>query len=137
VPQNLSRHSGTLPGMASPIAIENDEWALVQDLFDPPGRRGAPARHDRREIVDAILFLARTGCRWRHLPDRHPHWEAVWQQRRRWRDGGVCEQAMARLAHVGRARYKRKAQPSMVMINCATGCVKPVGYEAAGCRMTY
>jgi len=81
--------------MASLITIENNEWALVEDLFDPPGRPGAPARYNRREIVDAILFLARTGCQWRYLPDRYPPWEAVWQQWRRWRDSGVWEKAMA------------------------------------------
>jgi transposase len=48
--------------MASMIGLEDTEWALVEDLFDPPGREGAPARHPRRQVVEAILFLARTGC---------------------------------------------------------------------------
>ena len=39
----------------------------------------------------------------RYLPDRYPAWEAVWQQWRRWRDSGVWEKAMARLAHFIRA----------------------------------
>jgi transposase len=56
--------------MASLIAIETNEWALVEDLFDPPGRRGAPALHRSREIVDAILFIARTGCHERLHLDR-------------------------------------------------------------------
>jgi len=56
---------------------------LVEHLFDPPGRWGTPSRFDRREMADAILFLARTGCQWRYLPDRYPPWPAVWQQWRR------------------------------------------------------
>lgn len=121
--------------MASLIAIENNEWALVEDLFDPPGRPGAPARHSRREIVDAILFIARTGCQWRYLPDRYPPWEAVWQQWRRWRDNGAWEKAMARLAHVIRARPKRQPQPSMVMIDAQTvrgGRFGPTSHNAGG-----
>jgi transposase len=70
--------------MAAIIELGNAEWALVEHLFDPPGRRGRPALYSRREMVDAILFLARTGCQWRYLPANYPRWEAVWQQWRRW-----------------------------------------------------
>ena len=135
VPQNLSRRQGTLPLMASLIEITISEWALVSDLFDPPGRRGAPAKHDRREIVDAILFLARTGCQWRYLPDNYPPWPAVWQQWRRWRDSGVWERAMTRLAHVIRAKHNRTPDPSMVMIDAQTvrgGRFGPTFHNAGG-----
>jgi putative transposase len=83
--------------MASMIELDSTEWALVQDLFDPPAREGAPARYPRRRIVDAILFLARTGCQWRYLPAGYPPWEAVWQQWRRWRSNGVWAAAMTRV----------------------------------------
>ena len=90
--------------MAAMIELTNAEWALVEDLFDPRGRQGVPARYGRREMVEAILFLASTGCQWRYLPDRYPPWEAVWQQWRRWRENGVWAHAMARLARVIRAQ---------------------------------
>ena len=48
--------------MSTVIEISDTEWALVEDMFDPPGREGKPARYPRRDVVDAILFLARTGC---------------------------------------------------------------------------
>lgn len=60
-------------------------------------------------MVDAILFLARTGwLKWRYLPERYGPWGAVWKQWCRWRANGVWEGAMARLAmvvlgHRGRA----------------------------------
>lgn len=38
----------------------------MPDLFDPPGRRGAPARIPRRRMVNALLYQARTGCQWGH-----------------------------------------------------------------------
>ena len=57
--------------MAFSITLSDAEWALVADLFDPPGRRGAPARIERRAMVDAMLFLARTGCQWRYLPAQY------------------------------------------------------------------
>ena len=72
-----------LSGVATIIDLSDHEWDLVADLFDPDGRRGTPARHPRRRMVEAMLYLARTGCQWRYLPERFPPWEAVWAQCRR------------------------------------------------------
>jgi transposase len=57
--------------MAFAIALSDEQWELVADLFDPPGRRGAPAVIERRQMVEAILFIGRTGDQWRYLPGRH------------------------------------------------------------------
>ena len=82
--------------MGFAIALTDEQWELVADLFDPPGRRGAPARIPRRRMVEAMLFIARTGCQWRYLPERYGNWTAVWAQWRRWRANGVWERAMVR-----------------------------------------
>src|SRR5665811_1716643 len=78
------------------IDLSDDEWDFVADLFDPDGRRGTPAQHPRRRMVEAMLYLARTGCQWRSLPERFPAWEAVWSQWRRWRANGVWAAAMGK-----------------------------------------
>ncbi|HET8571974.1 MAG TPA: IS5 family transposase [Candidatus Limnocylindria bacterium] len=117
------------------IELTNDEWDLVKDLFDPQGRRGVPARYDRREMVDAILFLARTGCQWRYLPARYPPWEAVWQQWRRWRENGVWAKAMTRLARKIREKKRPHVEPTMVMIDAQTvrgGRGGPTFHSAGG-----
>src|SRR3990172_5176081 len=103
--------------MAFRIELTDAQWARVADLFDPPGRRGAPARIARRQMVDAMLFLARTGCQWRYLPERFGSWGAVWQQWRRWRSNGVWAAAMARLARDIRRTHGRQPTPSMVVID--------------------
>lgn len=87
--------------------VTNRQWALVCDLFDPPGRRGAPARIHRRRMVNTVLDRARTGCEWRYLPPQFGPWSAVWQQFRRWRDRGVWAEAMDRLLRADRGRHGR------------------------------
>ena len=57
--------------MSFAIALTDLQWAMVADLFDPPGRRGAPPQIPRRQMVDAMLFIGRTGCQWRYLPERY------------------------------------------------------------------
>lgn len=121
--------------MAFSIALTNEQWNLVSDLFDPPRRRGAPSRVDRRQMVDAMLFLARTGCQWRYLPDRYGPWGAVWQQWRRWRNNGVWAKAMTRLARHIRVKDNRDPMPSMVVIDAQTvrgGRAGPTFHEAGG-----
>ena len=75
--------------MAFAIDLSDEQWDLVSDLFDPPGRRGAPALIARREMVDAMLFLCRTGCQWRYLPESFGPWTQVWSQFRRWSRNGT------------------------------------------------
>lgn len=121
--------------MAFSITLSDAEWGLVADLFEPPGRRGAPARIDRRTMVDAMLFLARTGCQWRFLPAHYPPWGAVWQQWRRWRANGVWAKAMARLASLIRLLHGRHPLPSMVIIDAQTvkgGRYGPTYHQAGG-----
>jgi transposase len=106
--------------MAFAIALPDEQWELVADLFDPPGRRGAPAVIERRLMVDAILFIGRTGCQWRYLPERYAAWTAVWAQWRRWRANDVWVPAMTRLAAVVRVFHDREPIPSMVMVDAQT-----------------
>jgi transposase len=117
------------------IALTDEEWGLVEDLFDPPVHRGVKGTIPRREIADAILWLARTGCQWRHLPERFPDWQAVWSQWRRWRDSGTWAAAMRVLAREIRLRHNRKADPTMVMVDGQTvkgGRAGPTFHEAGG-----
>ena len=121
--------------MAYAIALSDEQWELVADLFDPPGRRGAPAQISRRAMVDAMLFIARTGIQWRYLPERYGTWTAVWAQWRRWRANGVWAAAMTRLVAVVRWFHEREPLPSMVMIDAQTakgGRYGPTFHAAGG-----
>jgi len=118
--QNLSSAESGIVAMPSMIELANTEWALVEDLFDPPRRENRSARYPRRQMVDAILSFARTGCQWSCLPSCFPPWEAVWQQWRRWRASGVWAAAMGRIAALIRTQKGRVTTPSMVMIDGQT-----------------
>ena len=68
------------------------------DLSDPSGgwssrcyravKGGRPEKHPRREIVDAILYVVRTGCAWRPLPADFPPWQTVYWYFARWEEAG-------------------------------------------------
>ena len=124
-----------MAGMSFAIALSDEQWELVADLFAPPGRRGAPAVIPRRRMVDAMLFIGRTGCQWRYLPERYGAWTAVWAQWRRWRANGVWAAAMTRLTAIVRVLHDREPIPSMVMVDAQTvkgGRYGPTFHQAGG-----
>jgi len=52
-------------------------------MLPKPAQRGRPPIH-RRRILDAILYLVKCGCPWRHLPADFPRWKTVYHVFRQW-----------------------------------------------------
>ena len=48
--------------------LTDEQWDLISDIFPEPKRTGRPPR-DRRQVVDGILWILRTGSPWRDLPE--------------------------------------------------------------------
>ena len=61
-----------------PTDLTDEEWSRIAPLLPQPGRTGRPRRLDLREILNAIRYLARTGCGWRMLPKDFPPWPTVY-----------------------------------------------------------
>jgi transposase len=61
------------------------------------GRHGRPLVHPRRVIVNAILYVNRTGCAWRYLPGDFPPWRTVYGYFAAWRDNGILQRLHDRL----------------------------------------
>jgi transposase len=49
-------------------SLNEAEWALVAPVLPAPAAIGRPWRWPMRHLFDAILYVLRTGCAWRHLP---------------------------------------------------------------------
>jgi putative transposase len=54
--------------MSYPSDLTDDQWELLEPVFDAPGKRGRKHSDDLRTVVDAMLYIAQTGCQWRYLP---------------------------------------------------------------------
>lgn len=51
-----------------PSDLTDAEWEFVEPMVPSPKWMGRPEKHSRRAVIDAILYVARTGCAWRYLP---------------------------------------------------------------------
>lgn len=73
------------------------QWSLIEPLLPPPNLNGRHEKHPRREIVNAIFYVLRTGCAWRHLPHDLPPWQTVYWYFRRWTEDGTVDRLHDRL----------------------------------------
>jgi transposase len=80
--------------------LTDQQWELVQDLFPPPARTGRPPR-DRRQILDGIFWILRTGAPWRDLPGEFGPWGTVWDLFDTWNDDGTLGAILSRLQAAG------------------------------------
>ncbi len=75
-----------------PDDVTDKEWALIEPIFlADKSRGGRNPKYERREVLNAIFYLVRSGCSWRHLPHDFPPWNIVYTQFVRWRKRGVFE----------------------------------------------
>ena len=109
---------GTVPGMSYSSDLTDDQWALLEPVYKAPGKRGRKHADDLRTVVDAMLYIAHTGCQWRYLPVSFGPWTRVWSQFRRWSRNGTWAQALTVLHTAAREEDGRSEQtPSMVAID--------------------
>jgi transposase len=102
---------------AYPSDLSDAEWTLLEPLVPAPKPGGRPPKHDRRELVDAILYVLRTGCQWRHLPHDLPPWGTVWWWFRRWRLDGTWAVINTTLRERVRVRRGRDPTPSAAILD--------------------
>lgn len=97
--------------------LTDAEWALVADLFERDGQRGAPPRYERRHMVNACCYTVRTGNAWRLLPKTFPPWQAAYMSFKRWATAGVFEAMHDRLRQQWRARQGKAPEPTAAIID--------------------
>lgn len=73
-----------------PSDLTDEQWALIEPMV-PVRSGGRPAIHPRRRIVEAILYVNRTGCSWRQLPRDFPPWDTVYWYFKRWNREGTTD----------------------------------------------
>ncbi|HEV2484554.1 MAG TPA: transposase, partial [Terracidiphilus sp.] len=101
--------------------LTDKQWSRLEPLLNEPrGERPAgvrPRKHEQRRVVDALLYVVKTGCQWRQMPSNLPPWKTVHEYFRMWRDSGVWERVGQTLREHGRKAGGRNATPTVAIID--------------------
>ena len=96
--------------------LSDQEFALVQPLLPRDKPRGRKPT-DPRRILDALFYVARTGCPWRYLPKDFPPFTTVQNRFYAWRDSGRWEQIVSVLVMQAREAGGKNAAPTVVIVD--------------------
>lgn len=105
------------PRTVYPSDVTDAEWLILEPLIPPVKCGGRPARHTRREIVNAIFYVLRTGCQWRALPHDFPPWKTVYTYYRTWRLDGTWQNIHDTLRKSLRQAAGRHAEASAAILD--------------------
>jgi len=100
-----------------PSDLSDKQWQIIAPLIPPAKPGGRPRVVDTREVINATLYLVRSGCAWRMLPTDFPPWSTVHGYYRRFRLAGVWQQIHDSLREQVRLEAGREATPSAAIID--------------------
>ena len=100
-----------------PSDVTDGQWRLIGPRIPPAKGGGRPRGHDMREVVDAVLYVVRTGCPWRHLPHDFPPWQTAYRYFRQFQRDGTWERIHDRLRAQVRRRVGKRPTPSVGIID--------------------
>ncbi len=79
--------------------LTDEQWLLIEDLFpwEPPSRLGGRPQVPPRACFEGILWVLKSGARWKDLPKSFPSYATCWRRFKHWTESGTFQKAWARL----------------------------------------
>jgi putative transposase len=108
------------PRKAYSTDLTDEQWGEIQDFMPAPKGRGRKRQVDLREVMNAILYISRTGCQWRNLPHDFPPKSTVHDYFKRFKEDGTLGRIVDALRRKVRAEAGRNPEPKVASIDSQT-----------------
>ncbi|MCK9401632.1 MAG: IS5 family transposase [Bacteroidales bacterium] len=114
-----------------PSDLTESQWQVIENLIDPNQRK---RKYCLRDIMNALLYITKSGIQWRMLPKDYAPWESVYYYFRKWKRDGLIEETHDFLVEKVRIGIGKKPTPSVGIIDSQSVkacnlCEGDVGYD--------
>ncbi|OJV21912.1 MAG: IS5 family transposase [Dyadobacter sp. 50-39] len=108
--------------------LTDPQWTAISGFLDLKRKR----KHDLRTIMDALLYIVRTGCQWRNLPSCFPKWQSVYWYFDRWKKNNMLAEINVFLNQLDRKANEKDENPSVFCIDSQSVKLSPMIFEKRG-----
>jgi len=113
-----------------PSDMTNSKWQVIKYLLDDGRKR----KYSMFNVMNAILYITKSGCQWRMLPNDYPPWKSVYYYFHKWRNNGLLSKVNDYLVRDIRAKSGRNPEPSVGIVDSQTAkasnmCQGDIGYD--------
>jgi len=77
--------------------LSDYQWEQIKDEIAPKTSKSGRARRDPRELINAIVWVARTGSPWCELPEKYGPWHTAYNNFRKWTDDGIIRRIFEKI----------------------------------------
>lgn len=110
--------------------LTDNQWQFIEKMVEDQRKR----KYDLRGILDAILYISKTGCQWRMLPKDFAPWQSVYYYFRKWKRNGLLEEIHDYMVAKLRLKQGKKILPSVGIIDSQSTkasnlCRGELGYD--------
>lgn len=109
--------------------LSDEQWSIIRPMIPAPKPGGRPRTTDIREVMNAILYLVRTGCQWRQIPRDFPPWQTINRYFYEWIDAGVFRDVQRHSAMLARLFEGRLEMPTAICIDSQSVKTSKAGGE--------
>jgi putative transposase len=103
--------------MKYPSDLTQKQWQIVKEILPKDGRGAHFQKHSKRKLINAVLYLVKTGCQWRQLPHDFPPFTTVSSFYRRATTSGLWDRILTALIEKNRVDNGRNPSPSYAIVD--------------------